>query len=358
MRGWLRAHLGIALLFTVILGVLLGCGGVGTGGIGGLPSSSGGYKLKGYIYKLSSPRLTASPVEYLFSPNPVNLSEHPELSPASGVWITLPDGSSTLTGTNGYFELDDVNVDDLWDLLATITDGSYTDYVMLPPIDTPLPGSGDVSKIYVFPDYEVAVAGDEWDDLLSFQVEAVDSSGMPTLLSGDDLEVTVDNSSVQVESWGYGMFLVTVPDSIPAGTKITLTFRLKSNPSITDTAVIEVITPGSTGGGSGGGTGTGYDVTGTIYDPANSTGDYSWYTIEIRGQNTYEYREIMPDSDGTFYIYDLPEDDYEVVIYDDQGNYFSSTSGEVEITGDSLEGNDYLDVDSDLSGVTLRIVRD
>ena len=346
----------ILSLMVALLGALLlfGCGGANLGGPGDISTpSTPTYSIKGYIYKVPMPsrlKKATGSYKYIYSPSPLDPSAFPDFQPASGVQIQLPNGSWTMTDTNGYFELTNLNLNSLWDLIGTIWDGSSYSEIVFPPIE--LPGeSGSVAEIHVFPSYEMSVQGDSWDDILSFQVEAIDSNGFFTFVSSDDLEVTSDNPSVRIDKWEYGTVLVTVPDSLPSGSTVTLTFRLKSNPSISDTATIELVS--STGGGSGGGgstPGIGRTVEGRLIDNVNNPDDYSWYTIELRGVNTYDMYEIYPYSDGSFYT-TLPEDDYEVVVWDPYGGYHSSTNGEVEIN--DLNYDYYLNVDTDLTGVEI-----
>ncbi len=345
-----RSVLGVALGLLITLFLLLGCGGTNIGDFGSQLPGTRAYTFKGYIYQAPNP--SQSTRKLVFSPVPQ------DLTPVSGATITFPTGDTTITDVNGYFEVNLTNISDLWDMIPNICTGSFCEPLPLPPIDVPDYG-GTITQIYVLPSQAVAFYNDGWTDEVYFQVEGIDSSGFFALIDNSDLNVTINPtiSGVTVDlSWGYGVVIVRVPDSVPAGTTITLTISLKSNPSVKDTATIEVVDASNPGGGSGGGSGTvGFDVQGRLEDSANPS-DYSFYTIELRGVNTYNWYTITPYSDGTFYEYGIEGDDYEVTVWDDQGNWFSSTSGEVSISGDSTY-DDYLNVDSDLY-VTIRVIRD
>jgi len=123
----LQRTLLLLLLSLFTFSLLLGCGGGTNFGVpGDFNTTLPRYSIKGYIYKVPIPTRgkKALSYKYIFSPTQLDPSLYPDFQPAGGLQINMPDGSWTMTDTNGYFQLDNLNLNDLWDLVGTIFDGS------------------------------------------------------------------------------------------------------------------------------------------------------------------------------------------------------------------------------------------
>ncbi len=348
----------VFLLVLTVGGLLLFSCGSSSGGITpGVESPSESfprYTLAGRLYKYSQP---SGKVKYFVIPGSrvsgkedFNLPEGS--TPVAGATVSIPDiDSTTITDTDGYFQFNDVNIQDLWNTFIAIDDPTNQEdgheIIPIPPI--PDEGGGDIAHIYLLPSSQYVEPG----GYAFFYVEAVDSDGWYTYVTSDQIEVQVNGEPTANYQVGWmGTIMVGIPASATEGTTYTVTVSLKSNPSVSDTGTLEVV---SFSGGGGGGSEYGYTVSGRIQREGEE--DYSWYTIELRDLDNYEwYSSDYVSEDGEFWFYDVKEGDYEVIVYDNEGNYFSSSAGEVEV--DDGYYDNYLNVTGDLYDVTVTINTD